>query len=243
LSNKLIQCELKNVELKSHIEREQKIGREWKEKFEEIHTKFSSLQNSLKKFLNDDQLKVINGAARVNWSDESISKALSLKLRCGNNGLDYASTHVVPLPASRTVRRHVESMKFLPGIQELPLKMLKIKCDTLPVHQKYFQIVFDEKSITPGSYFDPSTKTHLGISTLEPTDAHLKNNPDAITTHVLVFQVVGLTTRFKEIASFEYTSYSLEKSQNLKDNESEKETFIKLIKEKSHNENQKKREM
>jgi hypothetical protein len=66
-----------------------------------------------------------------------------------------------------------------------------------------FGVVFSGRK---NSCYDRSTKSHLGISTLDPTDAHLKNNPHAVATHVLVFQVVGLTTRFKEIACIEYTA-------------------------------------
>jgi hypothetical protein len=202
----LIENEREKTDLKHRLESEEQNALNWKSKYDKLHAENSSLKKSLKKFLNEDQLKVINGASHVVWSEETISKALALKVRCGNNALDFISKHVIPQPSSRTIRRAVEDMKFEPGIQRLNLKLLKKKCENLADHEKFFQIVFDEKSITPGCYFDKSTKSHLGLSTLEATEAHLKKNPDAVASHVLAFQVVGLTTRYKEIASYELTA-------------------------------------
>lgn len=202
----MIESERANAELKTLLEAQIKITAEWEEKFEKCNLELTMLQDSLKKKFHADQIKILTGSSHINWSDEMISEALAVKLRCGNNGLDFIAQNYVPLPTSRTVNRHLESWKFTAGIQKLNLKILKLKCNRLPKHQRFFQIVFDEKSITPGSFYDRSTKSHLGISTLDPTEAHLKNNPEAIATHVLVFQVVGLTTRFKEIACIEFTA-------------------------------------
>lgn len=173
---------------------------------EKLKNKLNFINNRLKVHFEEDQIKALMGEKVSEWSEATLSKALALKVRGGNNVLDFVRKEFVPLPSSRTCNRHLENVPFMSGFQISSMKILAHKIAGLPREKRKFAIVMDEKAITPGMKFDPSSKTFIGKATIQTTAAHLKKNPEQIATHVLVFQLVGLNVRLKDILGYEFTA-------------------------------------
>ncbi|XP_011883645.1 PREDICTED: uncharacterized protein LOC105570805, partial [Vollenhovia emeryi] len=61
------------------------------------------------------------------WSNETIKRALQLRLVCGTNGYKELIHHGIPLPNIRTLTRRLEFFKFKPGISDPMLEFLQHK--------------------------------------------------------------------------------------------------------------------
>jgi hypothetical protein len=76
-----------------------------------------------------------NGSLRglSSWSNMSIHKALKLNISCGTSGYEEILRQGLPFPTIRTIQRHIQDLKFKPGILTEIIDLLKVK-----VHKKYF---------------------------------------------------------------------------------------------------------
>ncbi|RLU18791.1 hypothetical protein DMN91_009148 [Ooceraea biroi] len=76
--------------------------------------KYEKLQTSLKKVFNKDQITWLMGSnkRRCTWSDETVKRAIRLKLACGSNGYQEILNQNIPLPSERTLRRKLEGVEF-----------------------------------------------------------------------------------------------------------------------------------
>lgn len=74
------------------------------------------IQTNFKKILNKDQIKALNMQSVWKWSDNTIKKALRLKLSYGSSGYQELLAQGIPLPNERTLRRRLENVDFKPGI-------------------------------------------------------------------------------------------------------------------------------
>lgn len=61
---------------------------------------------SLKQVFNEDQILALT-SGNHKWSDDTIEKALRLKLICGSNGYHEIIKQNIPLPSERTLRRRI----------------------------------------------------------------------------------------------------------------------------------------
>lgn len=104
------------------------------------------------------------------WTDETIIKAIRLKHACGENGYRELLRQYIPLPATRTLRKHLESITFKDGICNEVLDLLREKVSSFPdERQKDSVICVDEMSIAPGEQIDPSTNHTIGYATIPDT--------------------------------------------------------------------------
>jgi len=83
------------------------------------------IQTNFKKILNKDQIKALNMQSLWEWSDNTIKKALRLKLSCGSSGYQEWLAQGIPLPNEHTLRRRLENIDFKPGICEQIFDILK----------------------------------------------------------------------------------------------------------------------
>lgn len=126
-------------------------------------------QKNFKKILNEDQIKALNrqSVKGCKWSDNTIKKALRLKLSCGSSGYQELLSQGIPLPNERTLRRRLENIDFKPGICEPIFDVLKQRISEFTDdREKDCMLVLDEMSIMPGEQIDQSTMSHIGLSTL-----------------------------------------------------------------------------
>lgn len=124
---------------------------------------------SINRVFNKDQMtalykKTVRGCK---WSDDTIRKALRLKLSCGSSGFQELLDQGIPLPAERTLRRRCEGLEFQPGICEQVFEILQQRVSQFTDdREKDCMIALDEMSITPGNQVDHGTMSYTGLSTL-----------------------------------------------------------------------------
>lgn len=140
------------------------------------------------------------------WQDETLVKALKLRLSCGSQGYSVVRELASPLPTERTIQRRIEGFKFTPGILTEMFDILKIKISVLSEQERHAVLMLDEIQLTKGMDFDPSTGRIMGTPTVPPTKGSTRDN--ALATHGLVFMLGGLSTRWKQTVAYELTESS-----------------------------------
>lgn len=78
----------------------------------------NSLKTGLKHFLAEDQLKCLEKSTMrgTSWSRGTLEKAIKIRLSCGSRGFNVVRDLGQPLPAERTLQRHLQDFKFMPGV-------------------------------------------------------------------------------------------------------------------------------
>uniref|UniRef100_A0A1S4LSB4 Uncharacterized protein n=2 Tax=Ixodes scapularis TaxID=6945 RepID=A0A1S4LSB4_IXOSC len=75
------------------------------------------------------------------WSDETIQKALNVRLACGTRGYDVLEELCTPLPSERTLQRRLIDVKFLPGILHEVLQPLALKIESMTEVERHACLV------------------------------------------------------------------------------------------------------
>jgi len=98
------------------------------------------------------------------WSEETIKKAVRLKLACGLNGYKELSQQRLPLPSIRTLQKKLEILHFEEGICKEVFDILKEKIGSFKNEKdKDAMIALDEMSINSGTQFDTSIRSFMDI--------------------------------------------------------------------------------
>ncbi|XP_077493742.1 uncharacterized protein LOC144104536 [Amblyomma americanum] len=168
----------------------------------------AALKNRLKRFLAPDQLrsmeqKTIKG---TRWTEATIVKGLEMRLSSGSRGYNVVREIGAPLPAERTLQRHLEGFKLSPGILHDVLRALSAKVDSMQNHERHAFLIIDEIQITPGLAFDQTTGTVIGKPNVPLSDGSLP--PDTMATHALAFMLEGVTTRWKQTVAYHFSGNS-----------------------------------
>lgn len=137
-------------------------------------------------------------------------KASKLKFACGNSGYQELLNQEYPLPSVRTLTRKLENLKCKPGLIDevfdfLSIKISHFKKDT----DKDCILVLDKMSITPGIFYDNSSKKFIGKVTLP-------DNSKQEGCQALVIMRAGIASRWKQIVAYHFTTKTL-KRVDLKD--------------------------
>lgn len=74
----------------------------------------SKVLSRLKTIFNDDQMLILvkGENTRVNWSDETMEKALKLRLTCGEAGYTELLRQNIPLPSSKCLQNAIKISRF-----------------------------------------------------------------------------------------------------------------------------------
>lgn len=180
-----------------------------RKKFKNLEKYQINFEKRLQKYFGQDQLNMIRGKSKVHWLPETIAKAIYIR-RKGRSVLENVRQFIAPLPSVTTCNRHISSLKFRPGIIDSNLEFLNRKCENLDKKSDKFILVFDETAIIPGNSKDPSTKHYFGSVTL-PEDKKV------LADQLLLFMVMGLIVRIKEMVAFHFTKRSCTKGPHLTD--------------------------
>ncbi|KAL1493186.1 hypothetical protein ABEB36_011290 [Hypothenemus hampei] len=83
----------------------------------------------LESIFNEDQLQFLETDKRkgTKWSDDTITKGLKLYLACGTEGYTELLRQKLPYPSIRTLQHRIRNLKFIPGILEDVLQILKLR--------------------------------------------------------------------------------------------------------------------
>lgn len=169
---------------------------------EEQQQRSNSALKALNNTFNADQVDVLlyDKKRPKEWSNATITESLKTKFACGKKGYEY-ERQKYPLPTERTLQKRMEDISFEPGILQDVLDLLKLKVNTMDEADLDCGIVFDEMSIEEArSYCIPSGKFYGNVTTEKHT---------ALASHALVFMLVGIKSRWKQIVAFHFTGNSI----------------------------------
>ncbi|KAL1484269.1 hypothetical protein MTO96_032672, partial [Rhipicephalus appendiculatus] len=95
----------------SALERQLHISKAKARAKERHHQK---LMSHLSSYIHEDQFTSLHRSPRgAVWTRETLTKALKIRVSCGSRGYEVVKE---PLPPQRTLQRHIEHIKFRPGL-------------------------------------------------------------------------------------------------------------------------------
>lgn len=157
-------------------------------------------------FQEDERRYLRQGTMRgSSWSKETIQKALRIRFSCGATGYEALKDLGYPLPAIRTLHQRTEDIHFESGILFEVLEMLRIKVQSMKDCERVCGLTMDEMSLKPAFDYDLKSDSFLGDVTLP--------NHSGSATKALVFQICGISTRWKQTIAYFYTSGSVDGTQ------------------------------
>lgn len=95
------------------------------------------LNTSLKKFLNEDQIKAMQNEKRNNqpWSTSTIQNCYKILAKVGNSKYEFLRSLEWPLVSLRTLQERTAHVRFLPGPQTQFMGILGKKVSHDPLGQ------------------------------------------------------------------------------------------------------------
>jgi len=186
--------------------------------FVQLHTekhKNNLLQLNLSKFLQPDQLQKLQrpqASKSVQWSSETIKRALAIRSLVGKNGYEHLRKMSYPLPAYRTLCQRLENSPFAPGIQSDVLQWLKQKLADYKDYEKVCVLMVDEMQLKQRVEYDKSLHKVVGYVSPEtlPSDAP-QQDKEELASHAMVFMLRGLTSSWKQTVAYLYSGMTFKK--------------------------------
>lgn len=174
----------------------------------------------LKKVFNEDQITALgkNSTRGMEWSNETIELGLKLKFSCGSTGYGLLIKNNLPLPSISTLNRRLENLKFDTGILHEVMEFLSKKVMNMVENEKDCCLLLDEMKISECREFDQANNKFFGNITYPA----VKNE---IASDALVFQLGGISSRWKQVIAYEFTGKTLD----VNDGEVLKSTIVTLI--------------
>lgn len=132
-----------------------------------LKKQLSQLTSSTKQIFSDDQMLALTkkSSRGVQWSNDTIKKALRLKFACGSTGYTELLAQKIPLPSERTLRRKLEGMDFEEGICNEAFEQLREAVEHFEDDRSMDAVLgLDEMAIRPSRELDPSSKRYCGVS-------------------------------------------------------------------------------
>lgn len=117
------------AQLERQLEQKQRqLVKARKEKYSALQ-EMENLKSGLKSHLNPDQFRYLERKTMrgSSWSQETLIKALKIRLSSGSRGYDLVREVGQPLPGERTLQRHLEGYKFQPGMLVDVMDSLAVK--------------------------------------------------------------------------------------------------------------------
>lgn len=111
------------------------------QKKKELEKSIDEKNEILGKFLNHDQIKVLEGGKMSSWSSESIVKGLKFMFALSIEGYDFLRSTGYPLPGYSTLTRRVNSFKLRHGIVGDALEVLKQKIESMEPDHQYCMLI------------------------------------------------------------------------------------------------------
>lgn len=92
-------------------------------------SKLEKRDHNIARIFNEDQYEFLkrDQFRGMQWSEETITKALKLYLACGTQGYEEIRRQHLPYPSIRTLQHRLRNLKFRPGILEDVFKIMEMK--------------------------------------------------------------------------------------------------------------------
>lgn len=171
-----------------------------KQDYQELAKEHNTLQTNLSSYFNHDQVAALKNPSHSvkQWDANTIKKAILIQSIGSTRVLNYCRKNVAPLPCDRTLRSILQNLSLKPGILHEVISILNTELEHFTPSQMRMGIVFDEKALVPGESIERMTKNYYGKVTLPPGEDYADN--------VLVFLLVGIEIRVKEIVAYHFIS-------------------------------------
>lgn len=147
----------------------------YKNKYEKCQKEFKEYKDIVSKYVNENQLILMNGGKVKKWDDSTIQKSIVLKHLGGNKLINFLRNHVIPVVSARSLCEIANGVSFHPGILHFNLKILQLLTEDFSGSQLRADIKLDEKSIVQGRDLDQSSSQYIGQVTL-PVSNDLASN-------------------------------------------------------------------
>jgi hypothetical protein len=157
-----------------------------------------------------DQLEHIRrgGMRGKAWSDSSVKKGLQLRFACGTSGYEVLLKMGLPFPSVRCLQYKVENINFLPGLLPAVFNLLTNKIHEMKPQERLCALSFDEMSLESAFEYQVETGAFIGEATI-PTNSK-DSGVKQLATKGLVFNLGGLSTRWKQIVAYHLTGNSID---------------------------------
>ncbi|XP_055630556.1 uncharacterized protein LOC129771167 isoform X2 [Toxorhynchites rutilus septentrionalis] len=174
----------------------------WKAKFRALEEAVDT-EEVLKGKFRPDQISKVTGKVKQvkEWSNETITEGLRMRFACGAGYEQLLKLPYVALPSVRTLVRRIQEIHFDSGFLHEVLDILKLKVAMMSSKELDCGIVLDEMSLDEANKFCPNNQKHFGMTTMPPSDK--------LATHGLVFMIVGMHSRWKQVISYEFVGNTI----------------------------------
>lgn len=157
--------------------------------------------SKIKSVVNDDQYSLMTGLKKIaKWSDDSVTEGFRTRFICGSTAYEVERKKRF-LPSTRTLQEKLQNIHFDHGCLDEVLELLQHKVKSMSEMDKDAAIVFDEMAIQPGSNYCSNLKKYVGPVTL--------SGNGELANHLLVFMLVGLRSRWKQVVGYHFTGDSI----------------------------------
>ena len=210
LEPRICQLESENLKLKNNLYKVRQLNLKNRENLLKSNKKIKELKKllsnnnfykALRKIFEEDQIeKLIGFKKRVNWSQNTYINAFKLKFACGTSGYNELLRLGYPFPCNRSLSKQLETLNISHGIITESFDFLKVKIECDPLFGEDCSLVVDEMNLSAtDDIYDPSTCTFFGNTTIG-------NDKSDTADNALVFMLVGLKMKWKQIVGFHYTN-------------------------------------
>lgn len=155
-------------------------------------------KDKLAKFLNQDQIKLLEENRLNQWSNESIIKGLKFRYALSVHGFDFLRKSGYPLPSYSTIMRKIQEIKLNFGIFKDVLELLQFKVESMDATDKFCVLSYDEMCISEQLDYDKSSGQFSGYATLGA-------NPSLLGQKIFVVLVRGIKNRWKQVIACHVT--------------------------------------
>lgn len=142
---------------------------------------------------------------KFRWSDEERKFAMSIYYKSPTT-YKYMRRNGLILPSVSMVKKWFQSIHFLPGLNDVFLEHLGMKCSTMTGMERACSIVFDEMSIKKCMEYNKSLDYIEGFQDIGGEEERKKT----LGTHALVIMIRGLYSKWKLPLAYFITGKGME---------------------------------
>ena len=182
----------------------------------DLRRKFNNVTQNLTKFLNEDQVNLLQlqepSKNNKEWSEETIKSALQIRLMVQAKGYEYLRLQKKwPLPSFSTLKSRLQDLHFLPGPNDEILQYLSgVVIEPEVPGSELCWLSWDEAAIEQGVVYDTALKQCLGLVT--PELARNEEERNSLAKKVVVFGLKGLSGKWKQVISYGFSGQNIDQA-------------------------------
>ena len=215
-SQELLEARVK--ELEALLDQSEAKNAELEAKNVQLQEEIDKHNKTLFSVFNEDEIQRLkNKKSKKKFSNKTIKKALKLYYTCSRSGYELLLSLGHPLPCVRTLQLHMKKVPFEPGTLHSIITKLKSKVQAMHPKERYCGIVMDEVFLQAKREYDSSKGSFVGHptvnappKTMERRKANGEHPMERLASHGLAVMLVGIGTRWKQLAGVHLTDSSFD---------------------------------